>query len=112
MGTVRFEYNVSDGQGGTATAQVIVKVGDLPVSNDQFAVLSGTQDNQLDVLINDGILPGSNATDWLIVSASSENATITINNSELLYTPNTALLEAMPSLILCKIKVVVLTRQR
>ena len=40
------------------------------------------------MLINDGILPGSNATDWLIVSASSENATITINNSELLYTPN------------------------
>ena len=112
VGTVRFEYNVSDGQGGTATAQVIVKVGDLPVSNDQFAVLSGTQDNQLDVLINDGILPGSNATDWLIVSASSENATITINNSNFFIPLIITSLEAMPSLILCKIKVVVLTRQR
>ena len=88
VGTVRFEYNVSDGQGGTATAQVIVKVGDLPISNDQFAVLSGTQDNQLDVLANDGILPGSNASDWSIVSATSNSADITINDSTLLYTPN------------------------
>ena len=88
VGTVQFEYNVSDGLGGTATAQVIVKVGDLPVSADQFTVLSGTQNNDLDVLTNDGILPGSNAKDWLIVSASSDNAAITINNSTLLYTPD------------------------
>ena len=30
------EYNVSDGQGGTATAQVIVKVGEPAVSNDRL----------------------------------------------------------------------------
>ena len=88
VGTVQFEYNVSDGLGGTATAQVIIKVGDLPVSGDQFAVLSATQDNALNVLANDGILPGSNATNWSIVSASSDNAAISINNSTLLYTPN------------------------
>ena len=73
VGTVRFEYTVSDGQGETATAQVIVKVGDLPVGDDRFAVLSETQDNVLDVLVNDGILPNFNAEDWLIVDASSDN---------------------------------------
>ncbi|NCG27700.1 MAG: hypothetical protein GWP42_09180, partial [Verrucomicrobiales bacterium] len=87
VGTVQFEYNVSDGLGGTATAQVIVKVGDLPVSADQFTVLSGTQDNALDVLANDGILPNSPADAWLISEAESATAQVQISDGRLLYTP-------------------------
>ncbi|VGO20755.1 Ig-like domain-containing protein [Pontiella sulfatireligans] len=58
VGTDRFAYSISDGFGGTAEAEVLVKVGDLMLNEDRFTVISGTASNILDVLSNDGILPG------------------------------------------------------
>src|SRR5262249_26289597 len=55
VGTDHFTYTVSDGLGGTGTANVSVKVGDLPVCDDAFTVISGTTSNVLDVLANDAI---------------------------------------------------------
>lgn len=60
VGTVMFSYFVSDGAGGTGMADVTVKVGDNRLCDDQFVVLSGTADNVLDVLANDGILAFAN----------------------------------------------------
>jgi VCBS repeat-containing protein len=57
VGTETFAYSVSDGLGGTGSATVTVKVGDISVSDDHFTVLSGSGDTVLDVLANDGKLP-------------------------------------------------------
>jgi VCBS repeat-containing protein len=57
VGTETFAYSVSDGLGGTGSATVTVKVGDISVSDDHFTVLSGSGDTLLDVLANDGKLP-------------------------------------------------------
>ncbi len=57
VGTETFAYTVSDGLGGTGSATVTVKVGDISVSDDHFTVLSGSGDTVLDVLANDGKLP-------------------------------------------------------
>jgi len=58
VGTDTFTYTVTDGLGGTGTALVTVKVGDISVSDDVFTVLSGSGNTALDVLANDGTLPG------------------------------------------------------
>lgn len=55
-GAERFTYRVSDGLGGTGSGEVIVRVGDISVSADHFAVLGDSTGNDLDVLANDGIL--------------------------------------------------------
>ncbi|BCX47598.1 integrin alphabeta-propellor repeat protein [Haloferula helveola] len=55
VGTVRFFYDVSDGLGGTGTAEVIVKVGDVSVSDDFYTVLAGEGPVSLDVTANDGV---------------------------------------------------------
>ena len=47
--------------------RIVEKENTLHLSNDQFKVLSGSQDNQLDVLANDGILPDG-STGWEITS--------------------------------------------
>lgn len=56
VGSVRFSYSVSDGLGGTGEAEVIVKVGDVSVSDDAYTVLAGAGPVPLDVTANDGIL--------------------------------------------------------
>ena len=55
-GTQRFTYRVSDGLGGTGFAEVIVRVGDVSVSDDSFTLLAGADPVALDVTANDGIL--------------------------------------------------------
>lgn len=56
VGTQRFTYRVSDGLGGTGFAEVIVRVGDISVSDDTFTLLEGAGPVDLDVTANDGIL--------------------------------------------------------
>ena len=55
-GVERFTYKVSDGFGGTGSGEVTVRVGDVSVSDDEFALLSDSSNNELDVMANDGIL--------------------------------------------------------
>lgn len=56
VGYERFTYRVSDGLGGTGFGEVIVRVGDISVSADSFAVLAGGGPVLLDVTANDGVL--------------------------------------------------------
>jgi len=58
VGTDTFIYSVNNGLGSTVQAQVTVKVGSLLLNPDEFAVISGSSANAIDVLLNDGILPG------------------------------------------------------
>ncbi len=74
-GTERFTYTVSDGLGGSGSGEIIVRVGDVSVSDDQFAVLSDSTNNDLDVMANDGILrdefpalPVPSAADFTLAS--------------------------------------------
>ncbi|MCH7226909.1 Ig-like domain-containing protein [Haloferula sp. A504] len=56
VGSIRFTYFVSDGLGGTGEGEVIVKVGDVSVSDDAFTVLAEGGPVSLDVTANDGVL--------------------------------------------------------
>jgi VCBS repeat-containing protein len=56
VGTQRFTYRVSDGLGGTGFAEIIVKVGDISVSDDRFTLVADSGAVTLDVTANDGIL--------------------------------------------------------
>jgi len=55
VGTERFTYRVSDGLGGTGFAEVIVRVGDVSVSDDFYVAVAGAGPVSLDVTANDGI---------------------------------------------------------
>jgi VCBS repeat-containing protein len=91
VGTDHFTYTVSDGLGGTGTANVSVKVGDLPVCDDAFTVISGTTSNVLDVLANDAIRPAT-PTNYLLLDTFGANqlGTVSVSAGVVLYTPNAA----------------------
>ena len=55
VGTERFTYRVSDGLGGTGFGEVIVRVGDISVSDDNYTLLGNGQAVALDVTANDGV---------------------------------------------------------
>lgn len=82
VGTDTFSYSVTDGLGGTGTAQVTVKVGFLTVNGDIFSVAfddpgKSTDDGTvaLDVLANDNVLQGGNGQ-LVITGVSPSSATI------------------------------------
>jgi len=56
VGSVQFRYMVADGLGGTGSALVTVKVGDVSVSDDSYTVLAGSGPVPLGVTFNDGVL--------------------------------------------------------
>lgn len=57
VGIDTFTYTVSDGLGGSGSAAVHVRVGDLPTVRDRFVVLAGSTSNRLDVIANDALTP-------------------------------------------------------
>src|SRR5262249_41132504 len=63
--TTTFRYEISGGGSARGVAQVTVIVTNrentLTIRNDTFAIQAGSQDNVLDVLANDNILPGTPA---------------------------------------------------
>jgi VCBS repeat-containing protein len=87
IGTDEFTYFVSDGVGGTGSAQVRVKVGDLPLCPDIFTVLSGSSDNALDVLANDGIRPGDLARFEVAAVTGAVHGTVVVDGGIVYYTP-------------------------
>jgi VCBS repeat-containing protein len=97
VGTDGFTYSVSDGFGGTASAEVIVKVGDLPLAQDVFTALSGSTNNVLDVLANDAIRPAT-AAEFLLFSVDTptRNGTASISNGKVLYAPDPAYTNLYP----------------
>ncbi len=91
VGTSTFTYDVSDGIGGTASALVTVKVGDVQLSPDNFAALSGSADNLLDVLANDAIRPTMPVEYHLarVVSPGSRGGVVEVRGGLVLYRPVT-----------------------
>jgi hypothetical protein len=88
-GTVSFNYTVSDGNGGSATAAVyvtIIAVNDAPVANDDMASTNEDTVVTTSVLANDSDVDG----DVLSVSGSTNgsNGTVSCEATSCTYTPN------------------------
>ncbi len=89
VGLDTFDYAVSDGLGGTGSATVGVRVGNLPTLTDRFVVLAGSGANRLDVLANDPLLPGYDDA-YLLFGAGGATAGATLalsGDNGVLYTP-------------------------
>ncbi|HSH15260.1 MAG TPA: Ig-like domain-containing protein, partial [Verrucomicrobiae bacterium] len=97
VGTDTFVYTVSDGFGGTGAGVVTVRIGELPVCDDVFTVLSQSADNVLDVLANDAIRPAF-ATEFSLLSAGGADAggQVTVDNGVVLYSPSASHAGAYP----------------
>ncbi len=89
VGTDVFTYTVSDGFGGTGTATVRVKVGDLQLNPDQFVALSGRISSDFEVLANDGIRPAL-GTGYHLTGAFGPDrlGRVTFINGRIYYTPD------------------------
>lgn len=91
IGTETFTYLVSDGLGGTGSAMVTVKVGDLPTSEDFLVALSGSPAtaNAFHVLANDDILVET-ADDYHLVLARNPSAggAVSVANGVVHYAPS------------------------
>ncbi|MHB0957288.1 MAG: Ig-like domain-containing protein [Pirellulaceae bacterium] len=94
FGIERFQYTISDGNGGTAQASVVVTVqgvNDPPTGTaDALSVVKDTTANVLDVLANDSSLP--DATEVLTISAvgtptAGGTVSISANGTRVQYTP-------------------------
>lgn len=99
IGTDRFTYTVTDGLGGTRSASVRVKVGNLSLSEDVFAAVAG-QMQDLDILANDGVRHGvasdfhlldtaglSSNSSATVVTQVESNDTVVLTNRFVRYTP-------------------------
>lgn len=98
-GEESFEYTIEDGVGGQDVASVVIEVVDptqnklLVASADRFRVGKGTEDVQVNVLLNDVTLPGSIGALTILNAVAKGGATgtveITNGNTALSYTPPT-----------------------
>lgn len=87
-GSDTINYSISDGNGGTAAAQVLVVVSgvnDLPVAQNDTATTDEDQAVVIDVLTNDTDADGDTLT---ITSAQGQNGQATVNANTLSYQPN------------------------
>lgn len=92
VGLDRFTYDVNDGLGGTGTATVDVRVGNLPTLPDLFTVLSDAVEEEMDVLAND-VLQDAYADEYTLESVFGATAggTLVLSGSNtVLYTPAAA----------------------
>ena len=82
-------YEISDGQGGTATAEAAVSVNvpnDAPVAQDDSATVNEGASVIIDVLANDSDLDGDSL---IVTTASAANGSVVINiDGTVTYTPN------------------------
>lgn len=87
-GVVTIEYTISDGHGGTDTAQVtltITAVNDAPVAVDDTASVTEDGSVTVTVLTNDSDVDGDVLT---VTMASTENGSVAVNNgTTVTYTP-------------------------
>jgi uncharacterized protein (TIGR03382 family) len=91
-GTTTFNYTVSDGNGGTDTALVIVTVtpvNDPPTaSNDSFSVAEDSAATVLNVLANDSTAPDTNETLTITAVTQPAGGTVTFTGSNVSFTPS------------------------
>ena len=95
--TERFTYEITDGVGRFASAEVHVRVQNREdnlvalTQDDRFTVARNSSNNTLNVLANDFVLPGS-AAGWTITAVSSPSSfggLVSIDGSMVRYTPPT-----------------------
>ena len=90
-----FVYEMSGGGVSRAQATVTVRIVErenaLHVSNDSFQVVLGSNNTQLDVLANDGIIPDG-STGWTITSAEVDRGAVAIVDGLIQYTPDVSVL--------------------
>lgn len=92
VGIDQFTYSVTDGLGGTGSATVKVRVGNLPMLPSLYAVLSDSGDNEFDVLAND-VLFESDANAYVLdsVFGATHGGTVSLSASNtVVYTPDIA----------------------
>ncbi|WP_407659994.1 Ig-like domain-containing protein [Hyalangium gracile] len=92
FGTTSFTYTVSDGNGGTDTATVVMTVtpvNDNPTANnDSFLVAKDSPAQALDVLVNDSAVPDVGET--LVITSVTQPAsggTVSFTGSSVSFTP-------------------------
>ncbi len=91
VGVDTFTYQVADGVGGTGGASVTVRVGNMPVVDDRFTVISSNEVFELDVISNDLHL-NPHADKYLLRSVanmSGGGATVISVSNRVLYAPDT-----------------------
>ena len=90
-GTTTFTYTVSDGAGGTDTAQVLVtvtSVNDAPVAtDDSFTVTEDSGATALNVLANDSTAPDVGETLTLSSVTQPSGGTVTFTATSVSFTP-------------------------
>jgi uncharacterized protein (TIGR03382 family) len=90
-GTVMFSYTISDGNGGTDTASVTVRVtpvNDAPNANDDsFSVAEDSLATVLDVLANDTIVPDVGESLTVTAVTQPANGTVTLMGGVVRFTP-------------------------
>lgn len=89
FGTDTFQYQLTDGRGGTDIATVTITVvaqNDIPVANDDTVTTAEDTTLEIDVLVNDSDVDGDILS---ISSASAQNGSVSISEQQtLLYTPD------------------------
>jgi VCBS repeat-containing protein len=88
-GTDNFTYHANDGHADSATAAVVLTitcVNDVPVAaDDSYSVLEDSNDNMLNVLVNDTDVDGDALS--LTAVTTPSNGTAIISGTLILYTP-------------------------
>ncbi|WP_426359444.1 Ig-like domain-containing protein [Pseudocolwellia sp. HL-MZ19] len=86
IGTTNISYTLSDSEGGTATATIVltVEANQTPTANDDSYATSDVQAITLDVLTNDTDPEGDTLT---ITAASAFLGSVTFTGTEIVYTP-------------------------
>ncbi|MEE9310525.1 MAG: Ig-like domain-containing protein [Cocleimonas sp.] len=92
VGTVKFDYFISDGNGGTASAVETVTVSNAPnvapVAQDDSATTPMNTPVTLTTLSNDSDADGDKLTITNIQSPSNGSASVSANGQGIVYTPN------------------------
>jgi hypothetical protein len=95
LAPVTFMYDVTGGGSSTTRAEVTVGIierrGTLRIQHDAFSVSPGSFDNELDVLVNDGLVTEAIANlriKEILTPASFGTASINAASNRIVYTPN------------------------
>lgn len=91
VGIDTFGYSVKDEFGGTGDALVTVRVGTTTTTPDYFTVLSGSESNRLEVMVNDPLLPGTLQHHYLAGAwGASAGGILAVESDAVLFTPDPA----------------------
>jgi uncharacterized repeat protein (TIGR01451 family) len=87
-GVDQFDYTLSDGNGGTATARITVTVANgVPIARTDTVTVTSNAPTPIDVLANDG--DPNNDPLTITVDSPPAHGTATVSAGKVIYTPNT-----------------------